>query len=432
MNNDSKEALHIVELQIQNVKRVRAVTIRPDGELVIVGGRNAQGKTSVLDAVEMALGGGKTIPVEPVRRGARKGHVVVDLGEYVVERTFTQKGSTLVVKGKDGAPVKSPQAVLDTLCSTVAFDPLAFSRMEPKKQDAVLKELLGLDFSELDRDREALFAARRDANRDAKALEARLLALPVPEAGTPTEESSVAALAEELQRGREVHQRASEATLQVGAIEAAIEKLGARIGELKQWLRDAEREMEAAITMRSAEAKLTEQLQQEAASCDLRVIAERIRTAETTNAKVRQARERLALETQLRELETRVDDYAAAIEGIDERKTAAIAAAQFPVFGLGFDECGPSFNGLPLEQASGAEKLRVSVAIGAALNPRVKVMLVRDGSLLDRDSLALLAQLAHEQQCQVLLERVGSDDDGAVIIEDGMVLARNNAGEAAQ
>lgn len=432
MNNDSKEALHIVELQIQNVKRVRAVTIRPDGELVIVGGRNAQGKTSVLDAVEMALGGGKTIPVEPVRRGARKGHVVVDLGEYVVERTFTQKGSTLVVKGKDGAPVKSPQTVLDTLCSTVAFDPLAFSRMEPKKQDAVLKELLGLDFSEIDRDREALCAARRDAKRDAKALEARLLALPVPEAGAPTEESSVADLAEELQRGRELHQRASDATLQVGATDAAIENLGARIGELKQRLGDAEREMEAAIKMRRAAAELAEQLQKEAAGCDLRVLTERIRTAETTNAKVRQARERLALETQLRELETRVDDYAAAIEGIHERKTAAIAAAQFPVTGLGFDECGPSLNGLPLEQASGAEKLRVSVAIGAALNPRVKVMLVRDGSLLDGDSLALLAQLALEQHCQVLLERVGSADDGAVIIEDGMVLARNDAGEAAQ
>ena len=91
MNTQNEKPLHVIELRAENIKRLKAITIRPDGAMVIIGGRNAQGKTSTLDALEMALAGGRTIPAEPVRRGERKGRIVVDLGEIVVERTFSAK-----------------------------------------------------------------------------------------------------------------------------------------------------------------------------------------------------------------------------------------------------------------------------------------------------------------------------------------------------
>jgi predicted nucleic acid-binding Zn-ribbon protein len=427
----AKSSLHIIELRIANVKRIRAVTIRPDGSLVIVGGRNAQGKTSVLDAVEMALGGGKTLPAEPLRRGARKGGVVVDLGEYVVERTFTAKGSALVVTGKDGQPVKSPQAVLDALCSTVAFDPLAFSRMEPKKQDEVLKRLLGLDFTELERDRAELYAARTQLNRDLKQLDARMGAMPAPAAGLPAREVSVTELVAELDQRRETiaaneRQRDAVADLENTAadLDGKARQVEERIAELKRDLAVAENELSTLADKRALKAREISDARAEAEQLvdpDLEDVKRQIATAEQTNAKVRQNAERAKLEGEARAVADKAEQLSDAITAIDEKKAEAIAGANFPVPGLGFDATGPTLNGLPLEQASGAEKLRVSVAIGAALNPRVRVMLVRDGSLLDQESLALLAELARAQDCQVLLERVGSADDGAVIIEDGMV-----------
>ena len=94
--------------------------------------------------------------------------------------------------------------------------------------------------------------------------------------------------------------------------------------------------------------------------------------------------------------------------------------------GLTLGDDGPMLDGVPLEQASGAQKLRVSVALGIAMNPRLKVLLVRDASLLDEDSLALVAEMAAAADAQVWLERVGDGDPAAVVIDDGQV-----SGEAA-
>src|SRR5690606_14144794 len=115
--------------------------------------------------------------------------------------------------------------------------------------------------------------------------------------------------------------------------------------------------------------------------------------AEETNRKIRENRQRKQLERELREKERQVESLTSAIEAIDAQKAEQLAAAQFPVPGLGFDETGPSPYGIPLEQASQAERLRVSVAIGAALNPRVKVMLLRDVRLLHEERVWPLAAL---------------------------------------
>lgn len=422
--------LHIVELRAENVKRLQAVSIRPDGNVVVIGGQNAQGKTSLLDAIEMALGGGKTIPVEPVRRGARKARIVADLGEIVVERTFSPKGTALEVRNAEGVPQKSPQALLDKLCSKVAFDPLSFAREEPKKQDAILKEVLGLDFSALDQKRAQLYEQRRDTKRDAKQLEARVDAM-VLHIGVPDEEVSVAELLAELERrngsagekGR-LERRASAAERDVLLNEQAISAARTRVEQLEEELRKAREELADHERDLEANRARYQECQAEAEAFtfpDPEEVRTQLAAAEETNRKVRENRQHKQLERELREKEEQVEHLTAAIEAIDAQKAEQLAAAQFPVPGLGFDETGPTLNGIPLAQASQAERLRVSVAIGAALHPRVRVMLVRDGSLLDDNSMRLLAELAAETGSQLWVERVGEQDESAIIIEDGLV-----------
>ncbi len=91
------EGLKIVSLEVDNVKRLHAVHIKPDGGMVIIGGKNGAGKSSVLDAIEMALGGKKSIPRRPVRDGEESAHVVCDLGSLIVRRHFTPDGKTSVI-----------------------------------------------------------------------------------------------------------------------------------------------------------------------------------------------------------------------------------------------------------------------------------------------------------------------------------------------
>ncbi len=416
MVNEEKP-LRIVELRVDNFKRLRAIHIRPNGSTVIIGGRNAQGKSSALDAIEVALGGAKSTPLEPIRRGARKARSFLDLGELTVECTFTPRGRELIVREKgDPVPKKSPQAILDKLCAKVAFDPLEFARMEPKKQDELLKKLLGLDFSDLERERQCYYEERTEANRELARLDALLNQAPY-HPGAPKEAVSVSALTAELETRREAVAARARAVHEWEWSQRELAERDKRITVLEGELE----ELRAERTAMSSEIDAAkERLPPEVLPPT--DIQERLRTAEETNAKVRANLEHDKLEKGAQVKANESEECSAKIAELDQKKAERLGVAKFPIDGLGFDDSGPTFGGVPLSQASQAERLRVSVAIGAALNPRLKVMLVREGSLLDQDSLAMLEELADKTGSQIWIERVSDKDPGAVIIEDGSVV----------
>ncbi len=112
----------------------------------------------------------------------------------------------------------------------------------------------------------------------------------------------------------------------------------------------------------------------------------------------------------------------------DAEKLAAIEKAKLPVESLTFGDGIVLLNGVPFDQGSDAEQLRASCALAMAGNPTLRVLRVRDGSLLDEDALALLAKMAEERDYQVWIERVGSGNIGFVL-EDGQLKERQAAAE---
>jgi chromosome segregation ATPase len=412
-------SLRIVDLKVQNIKRIRAVHITPNGDsTVILGGKNGAGKTSVLDAIQMALGGSRAIPSDPVRHGAKRGSIVADLGDLVVERVIAKDGqTTLTVRDADGIKQRSPQTILDELCSRIAFDPLAFMLMDPAKQNEVLRQLLGLDFSKLDAERERCYSQRTDRGRDAKSARASADSIQVP-AETPDAVVSVADLIAQLRAAHEA--RDARATHE------------RRVAEARAEVERAEHELKQAEARAMAKRMAVKSLEREAVppAADPAPIERQLAAAESTNRHVHLRGQRDALEQKATALEAEVERLAARIADIDAEKTAAIAARPFPVPGLTLGQTGPMLEQVPLEQASAAQKLRVSVAIGLAMNPRLKVLLVRDASLLDEQSLALVAQMAAEGGAQVWLERVGDGDPTAVVIADGQVVGADVAAPA--
>ena len=140
-----------------------------------------------------------------------------------------------------------------------------------------------------------------------------------------------------------------------------------------------------------------------------------------TNGRVQDKRRRKEAAVDLAKAQTEAAWMDARLAEIKAEKTATLMATAFPVPGLGFDDDGVTLNGLPLDQASGAEQLRVSLAMGLALNPTLRVILIRDGSLLDSRSIAMVQEMATEAKAQVWLESVGTGGVG-VTMEDGMVV----------
>jgi len=412
--------LRIVELRAENVKRLKAVTIHPDGSMVVIGGKNAQGKTSVLDAIMYALGGKDTQPAEVVRRGEKRGEVRLDLGDLVVRRTFTAAGGgSLIVESPEGARYPSPQAVLDRLLEKRGLDPLAFLRLRPCEQGEALRALTGLDTSDLDAQREHIYADRTEVNRAGKALRARVDAMPPIVEDAPAEEVSAAELVHALDDAREQN----EANGRVLARRAATRD---RADRCEQHVADLEREIvEARKTLEQARSLLDEAEAEVKAlpdAIDTGEIAARIDGVEQTNRTVRQNRIRAEAEAALEAKRAESAALTAKITDLDAQKAQRIAAAKMPVEGLGIDESGVvTYHGITLSEASSAEQLRVSMSMALARNPRLPVVLIRDGSLLDEDSLRLVAEMAEEHGASVWVERVGDGEECSVIIEDGAV-----------
>jgi len=432
----------IISLQAENVKKLVAVEIRPDGNLVQITGKNGQGKTSVLDSIWWALAGASHIQSAPIRKGAAEARIRLDLGELKVTRTFRRAGedgketTSISVENADGARYPSPQKMLDALLGELSFDPLEFARMAPADQFNALRRFVpDVDFQAIanaDRgDRERRTEVGRFARQERAA--AALITTPVDTPEQPIDESALVTELEQAgAKNADLEQRIANRRRLADQADAYSKKAAeyrARQEELKRQIEQLEalavKEVEKAEELKARVAGAEEL----PAPVDTAVIRNRIDEARAVNANVRKLDERMKHQARAHQLEQEMETLTAKIEKRQADKEAAIAAAQMPVKGLGFGDGAVLLNGLPFEQASDAEQLRTSVAIAMALNPKLRVIRVRDGSLLDEDALKLLGEVAAERDFQVWIERVDSSGKIGFVLEDGHV--RKSATEAA-
>ena len=402
--------MKIIELRAENVMRLKAVEITPDGTVQVIGGRNAQGKSAVLNAIWLALGGGKASKETPlpIRDGEDKASVRLDLGDLVVTRSWTRKGTSLKVENAEGAQYKSPQSMLDALVGQLSFDPLAFTRLSPKEQREALLDLVDLDvdLDALDAEAKQVYQQRTDVGRQGKAIGD----IPAIDDDLPKNEESMSEWVQRLGEAQETENYLATTSVQLDNAEVDIRNAEAEIARL-----------ESLIETRTKEAKHLQQVLADTERPDLQMIQLKIGSVEDTNAKIRAnnaAKARLREKVELRERYSALTDR---LTELDEQKASALASASFPVAGLSFNESGVLYNGVPLSQASSAEQIRVSLAMGMALNPKLRVLMIKDGSLLDADSLQAIRDQVAEGDFQLWLEIVNPDDPTAVIIEDGQV-----------
>lgn len=425
--------MKIVKLEAENVKRLRAVSIEPDGSVVVVRGNNGQGKSSVLDSIAYALGGKSLQPAKVIRDGEKEAIVRVELDGLTIERKWASNDrSVLEVRAADGSKVSSPQTMLDSLVGRLSFDPLAYLSMPPAKQLEALQKVVGLDFRELDEQRKRAYDERTEVNR--KVSHTKIQLEPLRDF-SDTEPVSLAELSDQVAAlsSRRADEQAAAKKLKalVDDRRAAAHRVKAQETRLENLRRQLEQEsahlQELMLEAERLERTDTSELQA-VADHELETIEEletvkaKIKDAELINERARKVAERRRLEKVLSDHEGESFALTKQIEKIDAIKLSKVEAARFPVPGLSFGEVGVLYNGQPFEQASQAEKLRVSLGMGLALNPTLKVLLIRDASLLDEKSLQLVAAQAAEAGAQVWLEVVGKNGIG-IVIEDGEVEA---------
>lgn len=416
--------MKIIQFTAENIKKLKVVTIKPDGSLVQITGPNGAGKSSVLDSIFYALGGTADLPSQPVRKGAGKGHITLDLGDLKVTRRFVENGGTsLVVEAANGARFPSPQGMLDELMGKLAFDPLAFTRMKPADQLATLRGLVKIDadLEALDLANKADFERRAECNRNAKRLTAQIAGMMIPE-GLPEKPEDISALTTKLASAAEtnafIHDQKRLRQNQANDVAENLKQAKDKRDEAASLIKQAEAlEINAKELSRDLlNARPLDEL------IDTAELAQQIERARKINDAITKRDERRQLNSDLTDAEKESEELTEAMKARVQQKTDAIAKAAMPVDGLSFGEGEVIYNGIPMAQASDAEQLRVSIAIAMAANPKLRVLRIRDGSLLDENSLKVVGEMADKADYQVWIERVDTTGKVGIVMEDGAVI----------
>ena len=387
---------------VSDYKGVREITLQPSGRLVVIAGSNGAGKSSFIDAItELFDPKGTKLTPMPIREGAdeaRAEYVDQDL-DLKITRRWTKNGTagTLSVETLDGAKYSRPADVVASLLGGAIFDPVAFLNLSAKDQrEALLQKVtLPFDLDALTRDKKAAEDRRLEAGREVKRLEGALASLPKPSPGLPDAEVSAQDLLDEIQAAQQIEQRRSLAN-------ASYDAHGARWDALDQQIADLTRQRDEAQRLQEVAAA---ELNTLPSPVDIAPLRERLAAVEDTNAAIRAGRQYLTVSGELQVADAAHQAAQGELDRISKVKAEGLAAATFPVDGLSVDDDGVTLNGVPFSQVNSAMRRRVAFAIATAGDPKLKLVIVKDGDLLDADSLAAIREVADERGYTVLVER---------------------------
>ena len=410
--------MKIIQFTAENIKKLKVVDITPTKDFIQITGANGSGKSSILDSIWWALGGKDAIQGQPIRKGEHKAMIRLDLGECIVTRRFTDSGTTLVVENGDGFRAASPQAMLNEIVGKLAFDPLEFSRMGAKEQYDALKIIADVDVNldvlaqEDEKDKEE----RRDINRDIKTLQGQLAGITYA-IDAPDHEISVTDLIKEL--GELENHNAV-----VLENDRAREKYEARIRQIDAEIFDLENKIAALRDQRTRGHGMIDALPNMAVkSTD--AIKVQIAGAQEINKAVAAKKQNGELNAKIAFMQSKVEAIETRLAERDKMRTNALLESKMPIDGLMLGDKVVLYCGIPFDQLSAAEQLRVSVAIAMAANPKLKVIRIKDGSLLDDASLKTIQEMAGDREYQVWIERVETTGKVGIVMEDGEVISTN-------
>ena len=408
--------MHIIELKAENIKRIKAVEIKPTETMVVLEGKNEQGKTSVLDCIAYALGGKKLIPDNPIRNGEDKASVELLIGDYKISRTWTQKGTYLKMENKEGFKSANPQKMLDAIIGNLSFDPMEFCNYSEKKRIDVLKDICKLNFDEINQDYKTAYDERTFKNRRLKELNVKISSYPTTE--TVKDLQSVDELRAEIKLAEKnneeimfFEQKNDSYKKTILANELKGKELLYKIGALKE-----ENDLSLLnIENNNKELKTRQRIDTKSFDSLMDSIIEneknKARCAEHDKLKI----EKLGTQNTTHGLDVE-------IETLTQKKKEMIQNAKMPIDGLGFETNDITYNGIDFESISMAQKIKVSMSMAMALNPKIKIIRILNGSLLDSEAMKEIELIAKEKNFQIWVEKVADEKTGnAIYIEDGEI-----------
>lgn len=411
------DSIKINKLEIENVKRIKAVKIQPTANgLTIVGGNNNQGKTSVLDSIAWALGGDKYRPSQAQREGSAIPptlHIVMSNG-LVVER----KGKNSSLKVTDPTGNKGGQQLLNEFVEQLAIDLPKFMESSGKEKAQTLLKIIGVgeQLEALDKQEKELYNKRLAIGQIADQKKKFAKEQPYyPEAPkelvSPSElirqQQEILARNGENQRKRE----------QVEKYQSTVFFLKQSVESMREQLQNEEHKLEEAEENLRIARMDTQELQDESTA----ELEESIANIEEINQKVRANLDKDKAEEDAQDYADQYADLTGQIQKVRQSKTDLLKTAKLPLPELSVEEGELIYKGQQWDNMSGSDRLKVSTAIVRKLNPKCGFVLLDKLEQMDLDTLNEFGQWLEQEGLQAIATRVSTGGECSIIIEDGYV-----------
>lgn len=411
------ESIKINKLEIENVKRIKAVKLEPtkDG-LTIIGGKNNQGKTSVIDSIAWALGGDRYKPSQATREGSvipPNLHIVMSNG-LVVER----KGKNSSLKVTDPAGNKGGQQLLNEFVEQLALDLPKFMESSGKEKAKTLLQIIGVgdQLTAMEREEKELYGRRltigQIADQKKKFADEQTY---YPDA--PKELVSPSELIKQQQEILARNGRNEEYRKNAADLEEKYVKLDSEINELQRKISEKlETQAELAEALAAAR-KTVEKLQDESTA----ELEESIANIEEINRKVRANMDKDKAEDDAREYEDQYKALTVEINDVRQKQIDLLKSAELPLPELSVRDGELIYKGQQWDNMSGSDRLKVSTAIVRKLNPKCGFVLLDKLEQMDTDTLNEFGHWLEQEGLQAIATRVSTGDECSIIIEDGYV-----------
>ncbi len=425
-----EQTYRIANLQIENIKKIKAIDITPAKDLVVIEGENKAGKTSIMDSISYLLGGKILIPEQPIRAGEKEGFAKAKIGDFEVQRKWSNPyTSILKIKTAEGSSPSSPQKWLDEKIGSFALEVAELMSMKKDDRIDVFKRITGLKLDDLKVKYEKI---QDDMRLDKRELEGKKKELDtLDDLPEKAETENFDALQEERKKQEKVNHSYNEKDGDIEIQKNMIKELENKIllsmdtiGEYRKKMAEMDKVIEDAENdkglMSSGLADMEKEFK-EMKKWDLTEIDERMKKANDSIELQYKYKRKETLATDVLVLGKEIEGYVVEMDKIKKEKSNRIKNTKLPIEGLEFDGDVIRYNGIEFEECSTAERIEIALAVAVEENPNIRVLLIREGSSLDESAVKRVKKLAKEHNFQIWIETVHSSDSSAIHIEEGEI-----------
>lgn len=420
--------IKINALQVENVKRVKAVALEPSANgLTVIGGKNGQGKTSVLDAIAWALGGDRYRPSNAEREGSTlPPHIKLELSNGL---TVERSGKNSALKVVDTTGNRSGQQLLNEFVEQLAIDLPRFLQASNREKADTLLQVIGVgdQVRSLEVKEKEVYNRRRMIGQEADRKRKYADELPHYPAA-PNEPVSASQLIRQQQDILARNGENQRKRMRANQIEHEYGRTAAHVSLLRSQLADAEKQLQQLEADLAIAQKDALDLQDESTD----EIGRSLQEIEQINIQVRANCDREKAEQDAAYYAQQYQDLTKALEEIRHDKYALLDSAKLPLPGLSVEDGELTYNGKKWDCMSGADQLIAATAIVRAINPKCGFVLLDKLEQLDADQLHMFGVWLQSQQLQVIATRVSTGPECSIIIEDGFVASEQPAAQGWQ